>query len=155
MRRRRARHLLFAVPLLLAACERAAADGSANPDDAASGSDAAEEEAPPADSFEIDIINHCAEKWRYYVAPAESGDGGGGATAAESVVVPEDQYTFLPPGESVRQRLRPGDVIWLVNRKGESTATGFQSKGEGEGGRVEVNPDCETIKRVRMAPPGA
>lgn len=151
---RRARQSWFAAALMLSGCERASSDASTSPDDAAD-AEAGAEKAPPADSFEIGIINRCAEKWRYYVAPAEGGGGGdGGATAADSVVVPEEQYTFLQPGESVRQRLGPGDVIWLVNRKGESTATGFQSKAEGEGGRVEINPDCETIKRVRMAPPG-
>jgi hypothetical protein len=145
--------VLLALLSPLPACEPSSSEATASPDDADAA--AAEDEAPPADAFEIDIINHCAEKWRYYVAPADSGGAaGGGATAAESVVVPDDEYTFLQPGQSTRQQLRPGDVIWLVNRKGESTATGFQSKAEGDGGRVEINPDCETIKRVRMAPPG-
>lgn len=153
--------ILLAVFSSLPACDRSGSGGSggsggsASPDDANADVPAAEEEAPPEDGFEIGIINHCAEKWRYYVAAAASGDGaGGGATADESVVVPDEDYTFLGPGASVRQQLRPGDVIWLVNRKGESTATGFQTKAEGDGGRVEINPDCETIKRVRMAPSG-
>lgn len=146
----------FAVLVLIGGCERADATASANPDANADSGAQAEvaPEAPPADAFEIGIINRCAEKWRYYVAPAEGGGGEAGATAGASEVVPDEEYTFLAPGESVRQRLRPGDVIWMVNRKGESTATGFQSKAEGDGGRVEINPDCETIKRVRMAPPG-
>lgn len=149
------RPLCFALLSLLCACERTSSDASIDPDEATTADGgAASSQAPPADSFEISIINRCAETWRYYVAAAVP-EGGGGATASESQVVPKDQYTFVEPGASVSQRLGPGDVIWMVNRKGESTATGFQSRAEGEGGRVEVNPDCETIKRVRLAPAGA
>lgn len=138
------------------ACEHVGADASTSPEQADTLEDDAEP-APPADAFEITMINRCAEKWRFYVAPAAAGGDSGEAspTAAESVVVPDDQYTLMQPGASLKQTLGPGDVIWLVNRKGESTATGFASKAEGEGGRVEINPDCETIKRVRMAPAGA
>jgi hypothetical protein len=142
----RARLVVF---LLLSGCERASSDGaSVDPDSGASEAAA----SPPADSFEISILNRCPQKWRYYVAPAAS--QGHGQTAAESEVVPESEYTFLEPGVAVQQRLRPGDVVWMVNQQGESTATGFQTKAEGEGGRLEVTPACDGVKRVRLVMPG-
>lgn len=138
--------------LLLFACDKSSSDASVDPEsgDQAESSSSGIAAADP-DSFEITMINRCPEQWRYYVAAA----GGDGATAQESTVVADEEYTFLEGGEQTKQRLGPGDVIWLVNRKGESTATGFDSRAEGEGGRVEIQPDCDGIKRVRLAPAGS
>jgi hypothetical protein len=139
--------LLFAIAIL-GACEKASGDSVAPDGEGA----AAQADEVPDDAFEITITNRCPDPWRYYVAPAESGEA---ATAAESEIVPEDQYTILQPNSPMKQQLRPGDVVWLVNRNNESTATGFQTKEEGSGGRLEITPACDGVKRVRMAPPDA
>ena len=143
------RRLLLSSCLLVLACEKSSSDASVDPQTGAEARSAEAVDDP--ESFEITIINRCPEQWRYYVASA----GGEWTTAHDSKVVADDEYTFLEGGEQTKQRLGPGDVIWLVNRKGESTATGFDSRAEGEGGRVEIQPACDGVKRVRLAPAGS
>jgi hypothetical protein len=140
------RRLLLLAGLSLVGCAKGGAGVPASVDPAAP----AEPAPPPADTFEIAVVNRCSEPWRYYVAAAQSE----GATAPSSVV-PEADYVQLAPGEQRAQTLRPGDVVWLVNRNGEATAAGFATREEGQGGRIEVQSGCDGIKRVRMAPPGS